>query len=414
MAMFWGTVGALLIAAAAAIWQGLRRGQAVAELDRPAAHDLQVYRDQLAELERDRARGVVAPDEAERLRAEIGRRLLEADRAARDTAPQVAQGPGLGVSFAAAALVLAGGAALYLLDLGAPGYPDMPLAARKAQAEDWRKARPSQAEAESAEPAPALPEGADPEFLALMEKLRKAVAGRPDDLQGQRLLAENEARLGDYRAAARAQAEVLRLLGNTAKASDFSFMAEMLIASARGYVSPEAEAALQQALSRDPQDQVALYYSGLMLAQIGRPDQAFPLWRDLLETSAPDAPFAAALRAELPRLAAQAGERYQPPAPPAAAPALPGPDAAAVEAAGEMAAGDRQAMIEGMVAQLNDRLAREGGTAEEWARLISSLGVLGQTERAAAIHAEALQRFAGREGDLDLIRAAGAQAGVAP
>lgn len=76
-----------------------------------------------------------------------------------------------------------------------------------------------------------------------------------------------------------------------------------------------------------------------------------------------------------------------------------------------MEAGDRQAMIEGMVEQLNDRLAREGGSAEEWARLIASLGVLGQTERARAIYGEAQGRFAGRAEDLAALKAAAEQAG---
>ena len=46
-----------------------------------AAYDLQVYRDQLKEIARDIARGVLTEEEATRTRAEVSRRLLEADRA---------------------------------------------------------------------------------------------------------------------------------------------------------------------------------------------------------------------------------------------------------------------------------------------------------------------------------------------
>ena len=70
-------------------------------------------------------------------------------------------------------------------------------------------------------------------------------------------------------------------------------------------------------------------------------------------------------------------------------------------------------MIRGMVEQLSDRLASEGGPAADWARLITSLGVLGEGERAKAILAEAEGRFAGRDADLAVIRAAAVQAGVA-
>ncbi len=70
-------------------------------------------------------------------------------------------------------------------------------------------------------------------------------------------------------------------------------------------------------------------------------------------------------------------------------------------------------MIRSMVDRLSDRLATDGGPPEDWARLISSLGVLGETERAATIWAEAQTVFAGHEAELATMRAAAGQAGVA-
>ena len=69
-------------------------------------------------------------------------------------------------------------------------------------------------------------------------------------------------------------------------------------------------------------------------------------------------------------------------------------------------------MIQGMVAQLSDRLATEGGSAQEWARLIGALDVLGQTERATAIYNEAQQVFADAPQALAIIQAAARQAGL--
>ncbi|HRO11992.1 MAG TPA: c-type cytochrome biogenesis protein CcmI, partial [Amaricoccus sp.] len=97
-------------------------------------------------------------------------------------------------------------------------------------------------------------------------------------------------------------------------------------------------------------------------------------------------------------------------APPAGA----GPSAEDVEAAGAMAPEERQAMIAGMVDGLSERLAREGGPPEDWARLIRSLGVLGRREEAAAILAEARQKHAGDPAGLAVIEAAAADAGLAP
>ncbi|MEC8795735.1 MAG: c-type cytochrome biogenesis protein CcmI, partial [Pseudomonadota bacterium] len=103
---------------------------------------------------------------------------------------------------------------------------------------------------------------------------------------------------------------------------------------------------------------------------------------------------------------------YELPALVAQTPALRGPDAAAIEAAEDMSAEDRQAFIRNMVEQLNDRLASEGGSAQEWAQLIGALSNLGESERAQAIYAEALNVFAEDAASLSLIRSAGASAGL--
>ena len=69
-----------------------------------------------------------------------------------------------------------------------------------------------------------------------------------------------------------------------------------------------------------------------------------------------------------------------------------------MEAAGQMSAEDRAAMIEGMVGNLSARLANEGGTVEEYAQLITALGVLGRLDEARTILAEARANFAGQDG----------------
>jgi cytochrome c-type biogenesis protein CcmH len=90
----------------------------------------------------------------------------------------------------------------------------------------------------------------------------------------------------------------------------------------------------------------------------------------------------------------------------------PGPSQAEVEAAGEMSAGDRRAMIEGMVARLGERLATEGGPPADWAQMIRSLGVLGRKDEAARIRDEGLAVFAGNPAALSEIATAAAEAGL--
>jgi len=385
-----------------------------------AGKDLAVYRAQMDGIGRDLDRGVIDETEAGRLRVEIAQRILAADRARRAGSAGAAGGDAPGgtavrVAVVAVGLALAASLGLYRY-LGAPDLADRPIARRIAEAEALRRDRPDQAAAEAealaagALPAPSEP---DPAYGELIGRLRDAVAERPDDLQGQQLLMRHEASLGNFAAAAAAQSRVVALMGAGAQADDHAALAELLVMAAAGYVAPEAEAALAAALARDPGHGSARYYLGLLEAQTGRPDRAFRLWRDLLEEGPETAPWVAPIREQIDILAAAAGVRYQPPEAVQPPEALAGPDADAIAAAGAMSAEDRDAMIRGMVDRLGTRLAEAGGTPAEWARLITALGVLGETDRARATYAEARDGFAGQDAALAELRVAAEAAGVA-
>ncbi|SPJ22474.1 c-type cytochrome biogenesis protein CcmI [Palleronia abyssalis] len=400
--LFW--IAAIVIAALGAlpIIGAVLRGAG----DASGRTDMAIYRDQLAEVERDLARGTLTEAEAEQTRAEVARRLLDADRR---QAPTTALAPRTARIVAAATValaVMAGGVALYITQ-GAPGYPDLPLRTRLAQAEDQRANRPNQAQAEaealSSLPEPLTPE---PEFAALLDRLRRTMEERPDDSEGWTLLARNEARIGDFRAAARAQERAVALLGEDAASADIALLGEFMVLAAGGFVSPQAESRFDAALARDPNNGRALYFKGLTLAQTGRPDRAFGIWRALLEATPGDAPWNGPIRAQIGQVAARAGIDYVPPGPDAA----PGPTAEDMENAAGMTPEAREEMIRGMVEGLSQRLATEGGPAPDWARLISALGVLGQTDRAAAIADEARQVFANQPDDVALIEDAAAAA----
>lgn len=404
-AAFWAAAGGIGIAVAAIFLLALRRARA--EIAAAADFDLKVYRDQLAEIDRDLTRGTLSGEEADRLRTEVSRRLLEADRHSQSATRQASTG---GILIAAALIVALIGSSYWVyLRLGAPGYPDLPLATRLAMSDEMRANRPSQAEMEeaaaAARPAPAAPEA---DFAALMDQLREAVADRPDDARGLELLASNEARLGNLTAARTAMENLLRVKGDTATAEDHAALAELMIMAAGGLVSPEAETTLTRALTLDARNGTARYYYGLMAAQVGRFDRTFALWRPLLDEGPADAPWIAPIRAQIEDVAARAGINFTLPG------ASTGPDGAAIAAAEDMSPEDRQAMIEGMVAQLGERLATEGGPVEDWARLISSLSVLGRMDDAAEIYAEALLRFEGSPSQQSFLREAALNAGLTP
>ena len=73
--MIWLAVALMTLAAIGLLaWPILRRRAAPPARE---AYDLAVYRDQLAEVERDLARGVIGAAEAEGARLEIQRRMLK-------------------------------------------------------------------------------------------------------------------------------------------------------------------------------------------------------------------------------------------------------------------------------------------------------------------------------------------------
>ena len=369
----------------------------------PDNPSLRVYRDQLAEVDRDLARGVISASESARIKTEVSRRVLDADR-----------NPGVLVQGSAAQAKLASvavGAALMAAVagyywLGAPGYPDLPLAKRLELAQAAHDNRPAQAVAEANTAAPA-PTNADAEYMDLMAKLRAAVIKRPDDLQGLALLARNELGLGNAVAARVAQQQLVTLKAANATAEDHAALAQMMIVAAGGYVSPEAEAQLIRTLALDPGNGLARYFSGVMFAQTGRPDRSFALWQPLLAQGPADAPWIAPIRAQIEQIAGEAGVRY-------ALPALAGPDAATIAAADGLSETDRQAMIAGMVDQLSSRLQEGGGPVEDWIKLINSRMVLQQPDRAQAAVISAKAAFEGNSAALAAINAAATQAGLAP
>ncbi len=410
MSTFVQMAGFILIALLVGIilLRAMARSSQVAAAD-GAERAMKVYRDQLSEVERDLTRGTLGEAEAERLRLEISRRILDLDK---DSMSRRAGAPAPDrmryVAFGVIVLAIIGSGALYL-QIGATGYRDMPLLERHADADEVRRTRPDQATLE-AQVAEAFPDRAEfdgrDELKPMVAQLRAALADRPLDVTGFSLLAQNEARLGNFRAAIEAQQRVLELRADAASADDRAYLLDLKVIAAGGFVSPEAETVIEQILRQDPVNGVALYFSGRLYAQTGRPDMTFRIWRRLHDISPGDAPWMPEIRSALPELARISGEpRYQlpPRPPPAGAAAAPEFD---LDAAEQLSPQERDQMITGMVDGLLARLGNDGGTADEWAQLIRALGVLGRDDEAVAILQEARTVFAARAEDLAKINAA--------
>ncbi|HAB38290.1 MAG TPA: c-type cytochrome biogenesis protein CcmI [Rhodobacteraceae bacterium] len=404
--LFWAVTAVLTLIVVGTLSNTLLRGRS--NLRPSAAYDLDVYRDQLKEVDRDLARGILAEADAERVRIEVSRRILSADTSLRNETSTLKCHSGPIAATMLSLSILAGSYSIYM-HLGAPGYGDLALTDRIKLAEELRAKRPRQQTAEVGSAAK-LPVGPpiSPDYVTLVQKLRETVGNRPNDLQGQILLVQSEAQLGNFVAAHVAQARVIELKKWTATATDYSEYADLLILAAGGYVSPEAETVLEQALKMDPSNGTAGSYFGLMMAQTGRPDTALRIWDQLLRTSSQNSPWVSPIELQIDEIAVRAGVNYSRPAVPIES----GPSAAAIEAASEMSPTERLEMIQGMVSGLSERLANDGGPVEDWARLISSLAVLGQMDEARTVFEKAQLAFKEDLPAIDILNNTASQVGL--
>lgn len=366
--------------------------------------DIAIYRDQLNEVERDLARGVLAQDEAERTRTEISRRLLTADtnaRAAATLAPQKTNR----IAAVVLALAVGGSAAGLYATLGAPGYGDVPRDLRLAAGEERRQNRPGQLDAEALIPIPDTLDQFDEATRTLIQTRRAATFERPNDATAWSVLAQTEAAIGQYHRATRAAEKVVAMKGTQAEVEDLVRLLDLMVAGTQGYVSPEAETVAFAVLQQDPQNVPAQYYAGLMYAQNDRPDQAFSLWRQVIEGSPQGSLHWNFAANQIGQVAIQMGVDY-------ALPDQRGPSQDDLEAAQDLSPEDRREMIQGMVTSLADRLATQGGPPQDWARLITSLVAIDQPEAAAVVLGEAETIFGGDVQAVTILRRAAQEAGL--
>ena len=363
--MIFAIVAALLtaLAVAALLVPVLRRHRrAPARAD----YDLAVYRDQLRELESDRARGLVGGEEADAARTEIERRMLRAARAreaaqAVDAGEETAAGPRRRRRAAALALGLcvpALAAGVYA-SFGTPGLPDRPFAERP----------------------PAAAESAGAALSEPVERLAARLAKDSDDLEGWLLLGRSYLVLQRFGDAADALRQAAALSGGDPEI--LSMLGEAIVWASGGTVVPEAVSTFERVLETRPDDAAARYHLALGLAQAGAVREAYEMWRALAADTPTDAPW----RADLEGLIRQAAEvlGIEPgtlPRAPAAAEAPAGPGEDDVAAAAEMTPEERMEMIRGMVEGLALRLEENPGDAEGWLRLVRSYDVLGEPEKA--------------------------------
>jgi cytochrome c-type biogenesis protein CcmH len=338
------------IACAALYYAGAgRRGNAPAEPDE--SPELAHLKQQLREIESDAALGRLEPAEAIAARGEVAREVMRVKAETPATTGTRAQRQLLvGVAVAATALLSVG---VYAA-IGRPEVPAAPLEARVDMP-------PTEMTLDAA-----------------VAQIEKRLQQTPDELQGWTVIAPAYMQLGRFDDAAAALRRVIALDGPTADRE--TDLGEALMLAAGGSATGEPLTLFESAAARDPAHVRSRYYIAGEAMQRGDFEAAKGQWEALIALGKGDEPW-------LPNV--QAGLE-------AAVAALDGdaalPDATAVAA-----------MVDGLAA----RLAQNGGTIEEWTRLVRSRLVQGQDELAQEAYDAARKAFpdASARTELDVLAA---------
>ena len=344
--IFWISAAVLTVGATLLVLLPLTRRVQAPVSDNQ--YDVEVYRDQLRELDADEKRGLIDLVSSEQARAEIGRRLLKSAKAVEDDKAIVRPKKSATREWLTLTTVLA----IPLISwgiytkTGSPDLPAQPLAERLAKPAD--QSTPAE----------------------LIARAEAHLALNPDDGQGWEVLAPIYLRLGRPADAVTAYQHAIRLNGDSAARQ--LGLGQAMSAAADGKITPEAEAVFKHALELDPKDMRPQFYIIDGWMQQGRLPEARDLIRKLLAEAPADVPWRDQAQAALTRLDHEiAGD-----APDVSDVEKTGPDASQVEAAAGMNSQDRAAMIEGMVANLAEKLKQSPDDIEGWERLVRSYVVL--------------------------------------
>ena len=310
---------------------------------------LAIYKDQLNEIERDLASGLLPVAEAEAQRTEVSRRLLSV---ARLETKNIAPEPSRNFRMALAVLIPLLAIPAYM-KLGQPEFRDVPRALRLANAQQ------------------------NSDLPAMIAQVEDHLWEKPNDASGWQILIPNYMSMERYADAANAMVQVMRLKGPDATL--YANFAEAMTLSNKGLMGPEAISAIDEALKLDANSPKARFYKAMAIAQSGKKADALLNYKSLLADSAPDAPWRGMVNDEIVRLEGSG-----------AAPDISNEQMASAK---DMTTEDRTEMIRGMVDGLEDKLKTDANDLEGWLRIIRARTVLNDLDKAKAAFATATATF---------------------
>ncbi len=339
--------------------------------------DAEIYKAQLAEIDDERARGLLSEGEAEAARVEVGRRLL---RATDGAAQASAQPAATRLNDRAIALVSAVIPAVALggyLALGSPMLPQKPFLTEADRSPEAMR------------------------VAQMVAQVEHRLRTHPEDGAGWDVIAPVYLRQQKYHDAVFAFQQALRLNGESA--ARLEGLGEAMVLRDDGRVEERARVAFTRALKRDPDSLKARFWMAMGDEQAGNLKKAMQGYREILDASPEGAPWRAMVGTRL----AVVQQRLAPDQ--ARAPAL-SPEA--MRDAQDMSEADRVAMIETMVDGLARRLEADGNDLDGWLRLMRAYNVLGKQTEAEQAAASARKSFREDPNALEQINAAARRLGL--
>jgi cytochrome c-type biogenesis protein CcmH len=361
--VLWIGFAALAVAVTWALTRPL-----VASRSAPAADadsELAVYRDQLNEIETERSQGLIAGADADAARVEVARRLIRRAEEAqsRDIADAARNARARRAVLYVAAAIPVAALSLYL-GVGSPTLPGRPYAARL-------DAPIEQATAND-----------------LVAKVEAHLRANPNDGRGWDVLAPVYMRMGDFRQAADAFQQAIRLEGESPKR--LAGFARASIMLDNGVVGEPARRAYEKLRTLNPKSIEPLVWLAIAKEQDGDLAGAAADYK-ALAAQEPEDPWRSLLDQRMKSVNMKLVET----------PAVGVPPVEADDAGGKkpdfhtMAPEQRQAFIEQMVEGLASRLKTDGKDLAGWMQLVRSYVVLGRSEDANTALAAARKNFDG-------------------
>jgi cytochrome c-type biogenesis protein CcmH len=342
--------------------------------ERPADGDLAVYRDQLAEIESEKAQGLIGEPDAAAARAEVARRLI------RRSEEHESEG-GAGTASVVRQVALYGASALPVIALGiylavgSPSLPGKPYEARlKAPLEQASEAD-------------------------LVAKVEAHLRQHPEDGRGWNVIAPVYMRQGKFQQAAEAFERAIRLLGETPER--LAGFARATIMARDRIVTANAQRALERMLELDPKSIEPQVWLAIAKEQEGLLAAAETAYRKLLGEVGSQGPWREILEQRLKNITLQQGGEADSETAPSAPEIEPG-EMAKYRA---MSPQERQEVINQMVDGLSARLKKDGKDLKGWMRLVRAYSVQGRTSEASTALADARSNFAGDEKSLAQLNA---------